>query len=300
MGRGLPQHLANKELCNFLAASRSLHSACGRTDNSRLSANVGYVLAHQADHKAHRLLRDAEAHNQDPRERLYETLQVSPSTCSCRILFRGDKHIKFETRSSAKEETHIMATKLMQCFEPKDIEWNTAFYSVRNNYEFDEGLVVHKDVSVTYDAKNPIASLSYSQDKILLNAISFQDVINKKERIIDLEKASPWKPLTRCIAIQTKKRLRSDEDRALELEMKCRKTADLEWVVGRGVSEHLANKELCNVLAASRSLHSACGLTATSRFSANVGYALAHQSDPKAHRLLRHAERQQQVWFQWP
>ena len=141
VGRGLPQHLANKELCNFLAASRSLHSACGRTDNSRLSANVGYVLAHQADHKAHRLLRHAEAHNQDPRKRLYETLQVSPSTCSCRILFRGDKHIKFEIRSSAKEETHIMATKLMQYFQPKDIEWNQeqnggyynkAFHSVRN------------------------------------------------------------------------------------------------------------------------------------------------------------------------
>ena len=29
-------------------------------------------------------------------------------------------------------------------------------------------------------------------------------------------------PLTGCIAIQTKKRPRSDEERALELEMKCR------------------------------------------------------------------------------
>ena len=96
------------------------------------------------------------------------------------------------------------------------------FTASGTNYKLDEGLEVHKDFSVTYDAKNPIASLSYSQDKILLNAISFQDVLNKKERIIDLDKASPWKPLTRCIAIQTKKRLRSDEDRALELEMKCR------------------------------------------------------------------------------
>ena len=64
------------------------------------------------------------ARNGGPKQRLYETLQVSPPTCSCRVYFGGDKHMKFETRSSATEATNTMATMLMQNFEPREIQWN--------------------------------------------------------------------------------------------------------------------------------------------------------------------------------
>ena len=59
-----------------------------------------------------------------PKQRLYETLQVSPPTCSCRVYFGGDKHMKFETRSSATEATNTMAKMLMQNFEPRETQWN--------------------------------------------------------------------------------------------------------------------------------------------------------------------------------
>ena len=117
------------------------------------------------------------AHNNGPKERMYETMQVSPPTCTCRVFFGGDRHIKYETNSSAMDETHTMAENLMQCFEPKDIEWNKeqncgydkkAFHIVLNNYRFDEGLDLHKDKSETYDAKNPIASHSYKRGSLLL------------------------------------------------------------------------------------------------------------------------------------
>ena len=130
-----------------------------------------------------------------PKQRLYETLQVSPPTCSCRVYFGGDKHMKFETSSSATEATNNMAKMLMVNFEPRRVQWNQenqcgyykkAFHLVLNRYQWDDGLDPHKDRSETYDPKNPIASPSYGRGSILMITDS-----NKKRR----QKNSPVLPI---------------------------------------------------------------------------------------------------------
>ena len=48
-----------------------------------------------------------------PRARLYDTLQVTPNTCTCRVYFGGDGHHKLQTSSSATPATQTMAKILM-------------------------------------------------------------------------------------------------------------------------------------------------------------------------------------------
>ena len=55
------------------------------------------------------------ARNQGPRERLYDTLQVTPNACTCRVPFGANEHHKFCcTSSRSTADTEDMDTMLMQ------------------------------------------------------------------------------------------------------------------------------------------------------------------------------------------
>ena len=53
------------------------------------------------------------------RAHLYDTLQVTPNTCTCRVSFGGDKHHSLQTSSSATKATQEMAKMLMAKFKPR-------------------------------------------------------------------------------------------------------------------------------------------------------------------------------------
>ena len=57
------------------------------------------------------------------RARLYDTLQVTPNTCTCRVSFGGDKHHSLQTSSSATKATQKMAKMLMAKFTPTSEQW---------------------------------------------------------------------------------------------------------------------------------------------------------------------------------
>ena len=59
-----------------------------------------------------------------PRARLYDTLQLTPSTCACRVYFGGDGHQKLQTGSSATTATQTMARMLMVKFQPRTEQWD--------------------------------------------------------------------------------------------------------------------------------------------------------------------------------
>ena len=61
-----------------------------------------------------------------PRARLYDTLQVTPTTCTCRVFFGGDGHQKLETSSSATRATQKMGKMLMAKFKPTAEEWENS------------------------------------------------------------------------------------------------------------------------------------------------------------------------------
>ena len=110
-----------------------------------------------------------------PKVRLYDTLQVTPNTCTCRVYFGADKHHKHQTSSSATRATQKMENMLMGKFKPTTEQWEEnqpgyhakAFHLVLNKYNRNDGLDPHQDLSETYDGKNPIASLSYGRGSIL-------------------------------------------------------------------------------------------------------------------------------------
>ena len=58
-----------------------------------------------------------------PRARQYDTLQVTPSTCTCRVLFGGDNHHKLQTSSSATTATQTMDKILTAKFKPTTEQW---------------------------------------------------------------------------------------------------------------------------------------------------------------------------------
>ena len=117
-----------------------------------------------------------------PRSRLYDTLQVTPRSCNCRVPFGGDKHIKMQTSSSACHPTQRMDKSLMEKLDKQDIKWDAirktkpgqtrgyhqkAFHLVLNRYLRDDGIDAHQDKSPTYHIKNPIVSLSFGRGSIL-------------------------------------------------------------------------------------------------------------------------------------
>ena len=54
-----------------------------------------------------------------PRARLYDTLQVAPNGCTCRVYFGSDKHHKHQTSSSATTATQRMDNMMMAKFKPR-------------------------------------------------------------------------------------------------------------------------------------------------------------------------------------
>ena len=75
--------------------------------------------------------------------RLYDTLQVIPNTCACRVSFGGDgHHHKLQTGSSATPATQTMAKMLMAKFK--------AFPLVLNKYQGNDGIDPRQDISRTY------------------------------------------------------------------------------------------------------------------------------------------------------
>ena len=109
------------------------------------------------------------------RARQYDTLQVTPSTCTCRVFFGGDGHHKLQTSSSATTATQTMANRLMAKFKPTTERWTEnqpgyhakAFHLVLNKYHRNDSIDPHQDLSTTYDGRNPITSLSYGRGSIL-------------------------------------------------------------------------------------------------------------------------------------
>ena len=76
------------------------------------------------------------------RARQYDTLQVTPNTCTCRVSFGGDGHHKLQTGSSATTATQEMGKMLMAKFKPTTKQWDEnqpsyhakAFHLVLNKY----------------------------------------------------------------------------------------------------------------------------------------------------------------------
>ena len=105
------------------------------------------------------------------RARIYDTLQVTPSTCTCRVCFGGDGHHKIQTGASATKATRKMAKMLMAKFEPTEKHWDEetdgyhtkAFHLVLNKYHRNDIIDPQQDLSTTYGGRNPIASLSFGQ-----------------------------------------------------------------------------------------------------------------------------------------
>ena len=58
------------------------------------------------------------------RARQYDTLQITPNKCTCRIVFGGDKHHRLQTSSSAFPATQSMGKMLMKKFKPPTEHWN--------------------------------------------------------------------------------------------------------------------------------------------------------------------------------
>ena len=93
-----------------------------------------------------------------PRTRQYDSLQVTPSTCTCRVCFGGDGHQKLQTGSSATPATQTMAKMLMAKFKPTTERWDKnqpgyhtkAFHLVLNKYYRNDGIDLHRDHSKTY------------------------------------------------------------------------------------------------------------------------------------------------------
>ena len=110
-----------------------------------------------------------------PRSRLYDTLQVTPNGCRCRASFGGDKHQRYQTSASETNATLKMHKMLMDKFKPKDEDWYQnkfsyyakAYHLVLNRYNRNDGIDPHQDLAPTYDARNPIASLSFGRGSIL-------------------------------------------------------------------------------------------------------------------------------------
>ena len=91
-----------------------------------------------------------------PRARLYDTLQVTPNTCTCRVYFGSDKHHKLQTSSSATTATQTMDKMLMAKFKPTTKRWDEnrpgyhakAFHLVLNRYELNDSIDPHMTAKV--------------------------------------------------------------------------------------------------------------------------------------------------------
>ena len=99
------------------------------------------------------------------RVRIYDSMQVNPGNCICRVCFGGDKHHqKVETGSEATAE---MGTLIMDKFRSVHGYDAKAFHLVLNRFDENDGMDYHQHISPTYDNNNPITWLSYGRGSIL-------------------------------------------------------------------------------------------------------------------------------------
>ena len=83
-----------------------------------------------------------------PRARQYDTLQVTPSTCTCRVYFGGDGPHKLQTSSSTATATQTMGKLQMAKFKPTAEQWDehqpgyhaNAFHLVLNTYHRNDSI----------------------------------------------------------------------------------------------------------------------------------------------------------------
>ena len=107
--------------------------------------------------------------------RLYDTLQVTPSECKCRVPFGADKHHKSCcTSADTSTATLAMEKSLMAKVEVSGYG-EKACHIVLNRYERNDGMIPHQDTSLTYDVKNPITSISYGRGALLTIHTSKKD-----------------------------------------------------------------------------------------------------------------------------
>ena len=122
----------------------------------------------------------------ETRDRIYDSVQVTPHKCTCRVFFGGDGHQrKLQTSSQANKFTAEMAQILIAKFKPAKEHWNEdqvgyhkkAYHLVLNRYSLErqDGIDPHQDLSETYDSRNPIASLSYGCGSLLAISDSNKD-----------------------------------------------------------------------------------------------------------------------------
>ena len=102
---------------------------------------------------------------------MYDTLQVTPNGCTCRVCFGGDSRHKLQTSSSSTTATQTLDKMLMAKFKRTTELWDDnqpgyhakAFHLLLNKYYRNDGIAAHQDLSDTYDGRNPITSLSYGR-----------------------------------------------------------------------------------------------------------------------------------------
>ena len=99
-----------------------------------------------------------------PRARQYDTLQVTPNTCTCRVYFGGDSHHKLQTSSPAATATQTMGKLATDQWDENQPGYHAkAFHLVLNKYHRNDGIDPHQDLSMTYHGSTPITSLSYGR-----------------------------------------------------------------------------------------------------------------------------------------
>lgn len=119
--------------------------------------------------------------------RLYDTLQVTPNGCTCRVYVGGARLHKIKTSSPATTATHKMDKMRMAKFKPTLQQWDKtqpgyhaiAFHLVLHTYQRNDGIDAHQDISELYDSRHPIISLSYGRGSIL--TIQYSNRPEKKQ-----------------------------------------------------------------------------------------------------------------------
>ena len=113
--------------------------------------------------------------DQQERKRIYDSIQITPNRCTCRVKFGGDKTQKsVETASSINAPAGQMERIIMTKFDVDNQDWATnqdqpetfaskAPHQVINRYYLHKNdcIMRHQDVSGTYHTKNPITSFSW-------------------------------------------------------------------------------------------------------------------------------------------
>ena len=108
------------------------------------------------------------------RARQYDTMQITPNKCTCRINFGGDKHHIAQTSASMFPATQDMAKMLMKNFEPRTEDWKNehepgyhtkAFHLVLNKFLMNDGIDIEaafKEATNDLETKQTHFPVSYT------------------------------------------------------------------------------------------------------------------------------------------